>query len=142
MNIADIRRQNLRILMEQHTATKLATMLGYRQSSFLSQMAGPHPTREVTEKTVRAFEKQLDLPVGTFDTPMGEVTAPPPPSATDMLSMVLNATRTVGRVCETEAVNLPTSKFAEIVALILEDTMGHGGTVREDHVKRVVSLLK
>lgn len=142
MNIAEVRRNNLRYLMEQHSATKLATMLGYRQSSFLSQMAGPNPTREVTEKTARAFEKQLELPPGAFDTPMGEPAKPEQQSAQEMVAMVLEATRTLGRVCETEAVNLPSSKFADLLVLILQDTMEKGGAVREDRTRQLVSLLK
>lgn len=69
MELSEIRRINLRKMMESEGALKLAGRLGYRQSSFLSQMAGPNPTREITEKTARAYEKQLGLePVRSVQT--------------------------------------------------------------------------
>lgn len=142
MEIADIRRQNLRDMMKREGAATLAERLGYRQSSFLSQMAGPNPTREVTEKTVRAYEKQLGMAPGTLDKPLDEGAEVKPPSTEDMIALVLNATRTVGRICETESVNLQTHKFADIVALAIVDTLEHGGKLREDRIKQVVCLLK
>lgn len=161
MSISEIRRQNLRDLMEKHSAIALAKMLGYRQSSFLSQMAGPNPTREITEKTARAYEKQLGMEPGTLDIPpvaagpaapaLALVTAATPAAATDepkalttaeTIALVLNATRTVGRICETEHVNLPTSKFADLLVMGLVDAMEHGGVMQEDRIKQVVALLK
>lgn len=56
MEISEVRRANVRALIEKYGASKLATRLGYRNPSFLSQQAGPNPTREVTERTARAFE--------------------------------------------------------------------------------------
>jgi hypothetical protein len=47
--------------------TELAKRLSYRQPSFLVQMGGPNPTREVTEKSARRFERDLGLPVGSLD---------------------------------------------------------------------------
>ena len=61
------RRSNLRRLAATYGWTELAKRLGYRQPSFLVQMAGPNPTREVTEKSARRFEKELELPEGSLD---------------------------------------------------------------------------
>jgi hypothetical protein len=43
IGIKEIRRSNLRALIAKTTAVKLAAQLGYRQSSYLSEMAGPNP---------------------------------------------------------------------------------------------------
>lgn len=145
MDISEIRRQHLRKLMNARNANALAKDLGYRQSSFLSQMAGPNPTRAITEKTARAFEVSLGLGSGYFDKPLDSPDTPaaePPMSTTDMLAMVLAATRKVGNICEAEKVDLPPSKFASLLQLVLKDAADHGGAVRENHVKDVLELLK
>lgn len=142
MEVGEIRRENLRNLMAKHTAVSLASMLGYRQSSFLSQMAGPNPTREVSEKTVRGFEKTLGLVVGAMDIPIDELVEKPPISSEKLIELLINATRVVGRVCEAEAVNVSIGKLADIVILTFEDAIEHGGVLREDRIKQMVGLLK
>lgn len=148
MDISEIRRQHLRRLMADRGASELAKQLGYRQSSFLSQMAGPNPTRGITEKTARAFETALGLAHGYFDIPdaLGAAVQPsvsdPQMTTADMLAMVLAATRKVGNICEAEKVDLPPGKFASVLQLVLKDAADHGGAVREDHVKDVLELLK
>ena len=77
-------------------------------------MAGPDPTREVTEKTVRGFEKKLGLEVGTMDIPIDEFAENPPVSAEKLIKLLVNATRVVGRVWEAETVNVLIGKFADI----------------------------
>lgn len=148
MKIDAIRRQNVRALVELHSATKLATMLGYKQSSFLSQMIGPNPSRPITEKTARSFEQRLLLPDGSLDIPQEAVTAAEvlevsidQSSAENYLTLALNATRAVGQVCEDEAVTMSTSKFADVLALVLNDSFEHG-VVRDTYTKQVVCLLK
>lgn len=47
-------RENLRALVEQWGGPlPIARKLGYSNASFVVQMCGPNPTREVTEKTAR-----------------------------------------------------------------------------------------
>lgn len=63
----DYRRENLRKLIEQWGGPlPLSKKLGYANASFLVQMAGPHPTREVSEKTARTIEMKLELPTLSF----------------------------------------------------------------------------
>lgn len=45
----------------------LAKRLKHKNASFLVQMAGPNPTRPITEKTARKIEFALDLPIGWLD---------------------------------------------------------------------------
>jgi len=146
MKLADIRRDNLRELMRVHSASGLSEMLGYRQPTFLSQMAGPNPTRVVTEKTARNYEKKLGLEAGALDIPMGDADPAPTAAAAESKAasgeLVADVIRLVGTICADEKVNLPTMKFADVVALAFIDTMEHEQTPRPDHIKQLVRLLK
>ena len=144
MKIADIRRQNLRSLIEIHGATKLATMLGYRAPSFLSQMAGPNPTRDITESTARSFEERLGLEKESLDVMQVDpsAAAPATPASTADIDLVADIIRMVGKICADEQVELPNMKFADVVALAYVDTMEHSATPRPDHIKQIVRLLK
>jgi hypothetical protein len=141
-NISDVRRDNLRALKARHGGLKLANLLGLAQSSFISQMAGPRPTREVTEKTVRTLERELNLELGSLDQPMGSVYQAPPATAEENIAMISATIRAIGNICTDESVDLPTSKLTDIISLAIVDAMEHGGKVREDHIRQVVRLLK
>lgn len=53
-NVFEIRRDNLRRLMEQWGGpTSLAKKLGHSNGSYVAQLAGPHPTRDLSEKVAR-----------------------------------------------------------------------------------------
>lgn len=140
-NLLAIRRDNLRLLKDKHGGQKIAEMLNLKQSSFISQMAGPNPSRDVTEKTVRMLEKQLDLEVGTLDRPLGEAQEKSV-SAEKNIAMVTAVIRIVGNICGAESVDLPINKLTDITALTIVDAMEHGGNLREEHLRQVVRLLK
>ena len=147
MKPTDIRRERLRELIEKHGAGKLAGMLGYRQPSFLSQMAGPNPNRPITEKTARNYERKLNLPEGYLDTPPEskdhhEADRGHVPSVGADTSLVADVVRLVGSICQNESVNLPPIKFADVVALAIVDTMEHGQKPRPEHITSLVRLLK
>jgi hypothetical protein len=168
----DYRRENLRKLIERAGGPgPLAKKLGYSNSSFLVQMAGPTPIRQVSEETARSYEKKLDLLPGTLDTAtdihdeqliddsqvklrqanlyrkrkglepisdeLGSQHNPDLMSREQLASLV----SLVGKVCDEQHVNVPTSKFADIIALALlakDDKKGNS----EDYVKLLVSLTK
>ena len=68
MGIEQTRRANLRKLVaDSGGPTLLAQRLGYRNPSFIVQMTGPSPIREVSEKTARRIEASLGLPPLTLD---------------------------------------------------------------------------
>ena len=155
--LPDIRRENLRKLMtETDGPTALAKRLGYTNGSFLVQMAGPNPMRQVTEKTARRFEKTLRLPSGWFDEPRGNPTlakpaktapaghtpAPTSPAGAMSAQQVADVIRLVGVVLDAEQVQLPPIRFADIVALAWEDTVEHSGTARPEYVRQLVKLVK
>lgn len=144
MKIAEIRRERLRQLIEKHGVSNLATMLGYRQASYLSQMAGPNPSRNISEKTVRNFEAKLDLPSGALDEPVlreEEKTVEVVQQPTDT-ALVADVIRMVGNICATEKVELSPMKFADVVALAYLDAVEHNRTPRPDHIMQIVRLLK
>lgn len=135
----EVRRGNLRKLMEKETATAISKRLGYKFPSYLSQLAGPNPTREITEKTAREFEKKLALKPGALDKTDAPAVSP---VTDDVTALVSDVIRLVGAVCAGEKVSLPTDKLADVIALAYQDAADHGGQPREHHVRQVVRLLK
>ena len=64
-SVYDKRRENLRRLIGQWGGpTSLSKKLGHANGSFLAQIAGPHPRREISERTARSIEGTLGLPLG------------------------------------------------------------------------------
>jgi hypothetical protein len=68
MSVYKMRRENLRKLMtEWGGPTSLAKKLGHTNGSYIAQLAGPHPSREVSEKVAREIESKLGLPTTWLD---------------------------------------------------------------------------
>lgn len=161
MTVNETRRKNLRAIIEkQGGVSKLARLMGYSNPSFLSQMAGPKPTREITEKSARKLETAMGLPPGALDRdetvyPGGEAggaqleagAAPAPAAPRPALpvngsaALVAEVVRLVGGACEAERVTPSMSKFADVVALVYQDAMG-GAKPTEDKVRLLARLLK
>ncbi len=136
--INEHRRANIRALVEERGGlTKLSKAMGYKNPSFLSQMIGPEPTREVTERTARKIEEVLGLRPNSLDQAPGGA----PPQSSTTVAMVADVIRLVGTACESEGVAPTPAKFAEIVALVYSDSMERGST-RPDQVKQLVRLLR
>lgn len=108
----------------------LAKRLGYSSGSYLSQVAGPTPSRSISERTARSIETLLDLPDGYLDK---EDSAPPAPLAvSDVVLEVMNAVEKMDR-------RPSASKIADIVALALS----HGapsGKVDRDFLQKLLNL--
>lgn len=131
------RRENLRRLIEQWGGpSSLAAKLGYTNASFLVQMAGPHPIREVSEKTARKIEKTLDLPAGYLDGRPERGAAPK--VSTELITKVV---RVVGDACQDAGVKLTPAKFADLVAVVYQDAE-QAGDVRGGFVKSLIQLTK
>jgi hypothetical protein len=150
----DVRRDNLRILIQQHDGpAAMARRLGYRNAAFLVQMAGPNPTRPVSERTARGFEEKLGLPPGWLDRaapPSAPLPAPaaPPPIDSALVTQVL---RLVAESCEAMGVTLAHARFADVVALLYTEAVvallyteaaEERRLPRPEHVQRLVKLLK
>jgi hypothetical protein len=67
-SVYDMRRDNLRSLMTQWGGpTSLAKKLGHSNGSYIAQLVGPNPSREISEKVARDMETRLGLPIGWLD---------------------------------------------------------------------------
>lgn len=133
------RRANLRDLIEQwHGPLTLAKKIGYSNASFLVQMAGPNPTREVTEKTARKVEQVLGLPAGWMDEPPGRENTPNKVN----ISLVTTVIRAVMQTADDEGIRLSPVKLGDMVALVYADAESHGGSVRSDYIQSIIKLMK
>lgn len=131
------RRTNLRRLIEQWGGpSTLSAKLGYSNASFLVQMAGPNPIREVSEKTARRIEKKLDLHQGFLDSRPEKV------EAVDIsIKLVTDVVRVVAQACQDAGLKLSPTKFADLVSLVYEDAAQHG-KLRGDFLKSIIQLAK
>ena len=70
IDLSTVRRINIRNLVnlqERGQMNYMARKLGYSNSSFLSQMLGVNPSREVSENTARRIEFAYGLPTFSLD---------------------------------------------------------------------------
>lgn len=135
-SVFEIRRDNLRRLMKQWGgSTSLAKKLGHSNGSYLAQLAGPHPTRDLSEKTARDIERRLQLPDGWMDHwHKGTPGQPDTGALIDIIAAVRD-------VLEAEGVKAQRAKVEEIVTLVYE-RLQEEGSVNADFLRRLVKLLK
>jgi hypothetical protein len=140
--VEELRMANLRVLIDQHGGvSKFSKRLGYANPSFLSQMVGPNPSRDITEKSARKIEARLGIPRGTLDT--GDLgPAAPAPESDTTTALIVEVLRRVGKACESEGVQATPSKVGEVAALAYLDAVEHGGVPREDHMRRLARVIK
>lgn len=167
---AGLRLSNLRALIEQHQGpNNLAAAVGYTNASFLVQMAGPHPTRPITERTARKIEAALSLPPMWLDsahagTPSAQPAAPPsappaglaPPPPVQAIPAGLYPTeedrqrlaRNTGAIarhvlaaCRSAGLEVTDETFGKLVALAVLDAIEHG-EVRASRIAALVDLMQ
>ncbi len=157
----DYRRENLRKLIEQWNGPlPLAKKLGYKTASFLVQMAGPNPSREVSEKTARDVEEKLALPTMWLDQEHAKhnskkavgAAAHIRPSApkhhetkvsdnTVDVGVISQVIRVVGQAAEDAHVHFSPEKLANVVLMVYDDVQ-ITGEVRVQYVQQLLQLLK
>lgn len=134
-DIYTIRRDNLRKLMAQWGGpTSLAAKLGHSNGSYLAQLAGPHPSRELSERTARQVESKLALPGGWLD----QVHAEASPLDDTVLALCIRA---VSAAAQDARVKLGPERFADIVALAYDNSK-NAGAVDESFISRLIRLVK
>lgn len=149
----DVRRENVRRYVNDNGGpSAVAKRLGHSNGSYLVQMVGPNPSRPVTEKNARAFESMLGLPDGHFDAPLAELPVivqrpaarPALPATSEGLTSddLVKLIESVMGACKDEQVDLPTAKFADVLALAVKNAGSHGGQVDQDYVHTLVRLVK
>lgn len=134
-SIYDVRRQNLRALIrEWRGPTSLARKLGHSNGSYLAQLIGPNPSREISEKVARGIEAKLNLPLGWLDRE-----TPERPPIDD--SVLAHCVRAVAAAVQDSPVKVSPEKFAELVTLAYEHHAATG-TCDEGYINRLMRLLK
>jgi hypothetical protein len=150
--LSAIRRDNLRKVVESWGGpTALAKRLGYANPSYLVQMVGPNPTREVTERMALKIESELNLPHGSLSklehnfatSEDNQVSAAKPQAYVPTLhgGNIAVAISQVSEVCEKMGVKLSTAKFADLVAFVFADIEA-GVRVDEGRVSRLIQLAQ
>lgn len=65
------RRDNLRAVLQSTSRVEVMTKLGMSNTSFLSHIAGPNPSRKISEGLARKIESALGLGSGFLDVNRG-----------------------------------------------------------------------
>lgn len=135
MDIYETRRANLRKLAADWGGnTTLSKRLGYSNASYMAQLIGPHPTRELSEKVARGIETTLTLPTGWLDGAKPDR----PPIDNEMLA---RAVRVVAAAVEARKARPSPDQFSELVTMAYEHSVSRGGC-DEGYINRLVGLLK
>lgn len=134
LTVYAIRRENLRTLAKQWGGpTSLSKKLGHSNASYLAQLIGPAPTREVSEKVARDIETKLQLPVGWMDVEHGPIKKIDDQALADVVRAVAAALRD-------EGLRPGPDIYATLVQLVFEHTR-LTGRLDEEHIKKLITLL-
>lgn len=135
-SIYELRRDNLRELMRTWGGpTSLAKKLGHSNGSYLAQLGGPHPSREISEKVAREMEGKLGLPLGWLDQEHnGNARALDDSALSDCVRAVAAALRDAGHKATPD-------QMADLAALAYEHTK-LTGRVDESFITKIVRLTK
>lgn len=129
------RRDNLRRLMESWGGpTAMALRLGHSNGSFISQIAGPHPIRNISEKQARLIEERLGLEPGWLDTDVSQHT---PLDNTTLAHSITAVTLAQASL----QIRLPPAKFAESIAIVYDHVLQTGGCTEEFATALVLEML-
>jgi len=159
--IYEIRRDNLRTIVNQRGASSVAKACGYTGPRYISQMAGKNPTRPITKDNARKFEKGLgladkwlDVERDSFGNPVAVGKSPPPASVVPtetrkqeseipltMLDMDrFTACATMVRdQAAAKGIRMTPTQFTEIASLVYEDFSKDGEALAQ-YVERLVKL--
>ena len=133
MNINDIRRRNLRRLLEQYKSMAEFADKVDKDPSYLSQIIGKNPTKGIGSKIARSIEKSLEKPDGWLDREHAVQAHNP---NTDILSIVIEATE---EALQEENIQLSATKKSEVISLLY--TLMHGnGTLDPEIIRKVIKL--
>lgn len=135
-SVFEIRRDNLRRLMAQWGGpTSLAKKLGHSNGSYMAQLAGPHPTRDVSEKVAREIELKLGLPDGWMD--HRHKVLPGQPDT----GLLIDAVAVVRDQLDSAGVKAQRAQIEELVNLVYERA-SEGGGVDTEYLRRLIKLMK
>jgi hypothetical protein len=133
-SVYEQRRENLRTLMRSWGGpTSLAKKLGHSNGSYLAQLAGPRPTREVSEKVAREIEGKLGLPMGWLDKENPGSVQPDDEQLAECVRAVASSLRDKGLRPNPET-------YSQLVALVY-DRVRLTGRVDEAYIQKLVGLI-
>lgn len=133
--VYDQRRDNLRSLIRTWGGpTSLAKKLGHSNGSYLAQLAGPSPSREVSEKVAREIEGKLALPTGWLDQEHGESRMVDDEALSACVRAVAAALRDAGHRATPD-------QMADLTALAYEHVK-LTGRVDESFIQKLVRLTQ
>jgi hypothetical protein len=136
ITVYDTRRENLRRLIGQWGGpTSLSRKLGHANGSYLAQIAGPRPSREISEKTAREIETKLGLPAGWMDQ---DHPAGGQPLNDQALTEVVKAVAAVLR----DAGLRPDPETYGTLVQLAYDRAKLTGRLDENHIKQLTNLLR
>lgn len=135
LSVYQVRRENLRELSRQWGGpTSLSRKLGHANGSYLAQLIGPHPSREVSEKVAREVEAKLGLPVGWLDAEHGPARSVDDAALSDCVRAVAAALRDAGLRPSPE-------RYGTLVALVY-DHQRLTGRLDEAHINKLIELMR
>lgn len=135
-SVFDVRRANLRKLMEQWGGpTSLSVKLGHANGSYMAQLAGPHPSRDVSEKVAREIERKLGLSPMWMD--QQHKGAPGQPDT----NLLIEVVALVQDLLHGSSVKLSKEKFTEVVNLVYEQAAETNANPQA-YARRIINLLK
>lgn len=140
-DMKEVRRQQLRRLVNEHEGmNNLARKLGLAKGAYISQLLTNPPTRDISEKTARKWERLLRLPEGWLDGAGSSVAAANGAAAvnSELLAQVFLA---VTEELKTAKVALPPVQLSELVAMQYADALP-GRRVDPARIRSIVGLLK
>lgn len=140
------RRNNLRLLIGRSSSKELAERLQHTNASYLAQLAGPNPSRGLSEKGARKFEQLLDLPKGWLDQNNDRRATPAPAAQSDEMSdpdidadRLAQCLEIAQEVCDAKGLTPTPRKFADLV-VIAYYSAGSLAHIR-DSVARMCNLM-
>ena len=135
-SVYETRRDNLRGLMTQWGGpTSLAKKLGHTNGSYIAQLVGPNPSREISEKVARDMEAKLGLPIGWLDKERADV-------ARQVDDETISAcVRAVAAAIRDAGLSPSPDTYATLVGLAYEHTK-LSGRVDEPFIQKLVRLTR
>jgi len=135
-SVYDTRRENLRSLIGQWGGpTSLSRKLGHTNGSYLAQLVGPNPSREISEKVAREMETKLGLPIGWMD-------ASHPSDGQRLNDQALTeVVKAVATVLRDASLRPDPETYGTLVQLAY-DRAKLTGRIDEQYIKTLVQLLR
>jgi hypothetical protein len=137
--VQDMRRANLKKLVDDYGAAALAKLLGYTRAYLYQLLYAPGAKgyRPITEKTREKIEEKLGLPPMWLDTKPGE----PPPFRADVAELFALVLRAVADIMAELKIEVAPAKYPELVRMAY-DQSAKIGRVDLEHIRRLIRLLK